>query len=158
MKKEKDDVVHEAHGLMKYVQAQVKLVLGQVETSRSEKGKTSAKIKGEKTKKAKGAGKTDTIDSSTHSGKFEGMDKKTVEIAETIIAQFTLLYTENTSLALEVQQMTKTIQEEQQIKEEINSEFERIKGKLELVKQWETEVTILRKKNDWLCAHIQKVT
>ena len=61
-------------------------------------------------------------------------------------------------MALEVQQMTKTIQEEQQIKEEINSEFERIKGKLELVKQWEAEVTILRKKNDWLCAHIQKVT
>ena len=86
------------------------------------------------------------------------MDKKTVEMAETIIAQFTLLYTENTSLVLEVQQMTKTIQEEQQIKEEINSEFERIKGKLELVKQWETEVTILRKKNDWLSTQAQKIT
>ena len=86
MKKEKDDAMHEAHGLIKYVQAQVKLVLGQEETSRSEKGKASAKIKGEKTKKVKGAGKTDTIENSTHSGRFEGMDKKAVEIAETIIA------------------------------------------------------------------------
>lgn len=64
MKQEKDDVLHQAHSLMKYVQTQVMLVLGQVETSRNEKGKASSKMKGEKTKKVKGAGKTDTMESS----------------------------------------------------------------------------------------------
>lgn len=69
-----------------------------------------------KSKKAKGSANKE----SDGGRGYENVERKTVEAAETIIAQFTLLYTENTSMAVQVQKMNKTIQEEQQIKEEIS--------------------------------------